>query len=484
MMVADDSASFSASRRTAYAFSSDGGTNWTTFNNLRVPDRRSGFPSLDIGRGQYVCDPIIVNHNSIGTVLQSIMFVDDPPGAGAFTEIAPPAPLGTDEPGFPEVAGAADGSATLVASRFAAGSAHRARTDFVSWQPWQDVTTDFVSDGYVAEADSGGNVGIVIGAPESPLQWLESTDNGITWPAAPTELLPDIIPVGGDQFVIQQGLDLMYHGGDTLITFGVTKLSQGIPTASHQGIGFWSRATGFVLAVPHDSIPGVIDTLVKRQVNQNPAGYPALGLSGSTIVIAFQAFMAETSGTGFNYADIFLVYSNDGGATWSRPANITQTSSLDERYVSISKWNSPGEANLVFQEDPQPGAGSFGDGSPLARIRQVFYKRTGIPTDVPDHRRHLPDRLALFQNYPNPFNPGTSITYQISRATSKIPASTLVTLKVYDVLGREVATLVNERKVPGTYTVQFDASTLASGVYLYRLSAGESILTRKMLVVK
>ncbi|OGU31958.1 MAG: hypothetical protein A2057_06185 [Ignavibacteria bacterium GWA2_35_9] len=83
----------------------------------------------------------------------------------------------------------------------------------------------------------------------------------------------------------------------------------------------------------------------------------------------------------------------------------------------------------------------------------------------------------LFQNYPNPFNPATTITYQL-------PKSGSVTLKIYDMLGKEVMTLVNEHKEMGRYTVQFDASSLASGMYVYQLRANDYISTKKMLLLK
>ncbi len=80
-------------------------------------------------------------------------------------------------------------------------------------------------------------------------------------------------------------------------------------------------------------------------------------------------------------------------------------------------------------------------------------------------------------NYPNPFNPTTKITYSL-------PKSGFVTLKVYNTLGQEVATLVNEVKAAGTYEVDFDASRLASGMYLYTLTSGKITISKKMLVVK
>lgn len=96
---------------------------------------------------------------------------------------------------------------------------------------------------------------------------------------------------------------------------------------------------------------------------------------------------------------------------------------------------------------------------------------------APEPANPTPKRYALAQNYPNPFNPITMIRYEL-------PERADVTLKVYDLLGREVATLVNATQGQGTYQVPFNASNLASGVYFYRLKAGAFIETKKMLLVK
>jgi parallel beta-helix repeat protein len=89
----------------------------------------------------------------------------------------------------------------------------------------------------------------------------------------------------------------------------------------------------------------------------------------------------------------------------------------------------------------------------------------------------IPETFYLSDAFPNPFNPTTKITYQL-------PIAAQVTLKVYDLLGREVATLVNEEKQAGKYEVEFDASNLSSGVYLYRISINDFVKTMKMVVVK
>ena len=96
-----------------------------------------------------------------------------------------------------------------------------------------------------------------------------------------------------------------------------------------------------------------------------------------------------------------------------------------------------------------------------------------------------PNTILLSQNYPNPFNPSTKIKFKIPSVTLRQTQSDiLVTLKVYDVLGNEIATLVNEEKVAGTYEVGFDGVELPSGIYFYRLKAGNLIGTKKMVLLK
>jgi len=108
-----------------------------------------------------------------------------------------------------------------------------------------------------------------------------------------------------------------------------------------------------------------------------------------------------------------------------------------------------------------------------AKINGVEYgTRSGISLS-----EELPTKALLFQNYPNPFNPTTKINYSI-------PKSGFVTIKVYDVLGREVSILVNENKPVGNYSVQFNAGKLVSGVYFYRMEAGTFKQTKKLSLLR
>jgi len=105
-----------------------------------------------------------------------------------------------------------------------------------------------------------------------------------------------------------------------------------------------------------------------------------------------------------------------------------------------------------------------------------------------DEQADLPREFSLEQNYPNPFNPSTTIGYNVPGVESGSggwgPGSSMVRLAVYDVLGREVAVLVNEPMSPGRHTVTFDARNLVSGSYFYRLEAGSFSETKRMAFVK
>ncbi len=98
-------------------------------------------------------------------------------------------------------------------------------------------------------------------------------------------------------------------------------------------------------------------------------------------------------------------------------------------------------------------------------------------TDLKNNHEEKINTYTLSQNYPNPFNPITTITYQI-------PQTDRVILKVYDVLGREIKTLVDEIKQPGRYEVEFNASGLSSGIYFYRIQAGSYSETKNMILLK
>jgi hypothetical protein len=96
---------------------------------------------------------------------------------------------------------------------------------------------------------------------------------------------------------------------------------------------------------------------------------------------------------------------------------------------------------------------------------------------INDDKSQMPTEFSLEQNYPNPFNPSTRISYSI-------PQESQVSLKIYDVMGREVVELVSERQSPGSYNIEFDAASLSSGTYFYKLTAGDFVSVKKMVLLK
>ncbi len=176
-----------------------------------------------------------------------------------------------------------------------------------------------------------------------------------------------------------------------------------------------------------------------------------------------------------------------------------------ERYHSIYPFNNPTQCYWVktdtvlniqtvikaFQginNDWWPPAYILAKGFGLVEIQGtqwrtelVYAKIDGIEYGTPvgniKEESSLPKEFVLTQNYPNPFNPTTIIKYDI-------PGFSFITLKVYDVLGKEIATLVNDEKPAGSYEVEFSAIGLPSGIYFYKLQAGSFVETKKMVLMK
>ncbi len=117
------------------------------------------------------------------------------------------------------------------------------------------------------------------------------------------------------------------------------------------------------------------------------------------------------------------------------------------------------------------------DGKSSVAAVDTFAFIVGTPTDISDYTSNLPDNYELNQNYPNPFNPTTIINFSI-------PKNEFVSLKVYDILGNEVKVLVNEEKSPGYYETLLNATGLSSGIYFYRIQAGDFVESKKMLLLK
>ena len=161
----------------------------------------------------------------------------------------------------------------------------------------------------------------------------------------------------------------------------------------------------------------------------------------------------------------------DSGITWTKYASNPVLSYSPGTWEA--SWVEAGSVLMRANHDSLDMWYSGGDHNSIIRIGHA----TALVTAVSDLNSGVPKVFALNQNYPNPFNPTTGIRFQVSGVSD-------VRLVVYDILGREVAVLVNEQKMPGKYEVEFDASGLASGVYMYRLTAGLYVECRKMMLMR
>jgi hypothetical protein len=160
-------------------------------------------------------------------------------------------------------------------------------------------------------------------------------------------------------------------------------------------------------------------------------------------------------------------YAGWNGTTWNSP-NPTQTNDLpvDNQFGRTRAGYKLGGGDDCISI----WSGTSGVGVYASRLCQTTL-------GIGNNNNELPHEYKLAQNYPNPFNPSTIINFSI-------PQSGLVKLVVYDILGREITTLVNEAKVAGNYSVTFDASSIPSGVYFYKITSGNFVSTKKMALVK
>lgn len=170
----------------------------------------------------------------------------------------------------------------------------------------------------------------------------------------------------------------------------------------------------------------------------------------------------NTVGNKYNY-----VTSSNFGTSWFSIYTLRQNNNTYAAPDVVTDHN--GNFHLIWEDDR--------NGS-----REIYYRK-GSPSVTGEERgeNSPPLDFVLYQNYPNPFNPTTKIQFSIPVGTGRHLS---VQMKVYDILGSEVATLVNEEMKPGTYEVKFDGSNYPRGVYFYQLISGGYLQTKKMLIIK
>jgi len=298
--------------------------------------------------------------------------------------------------------------------------------------------------------------GFVLAGGRGERPW-KTTDGGGTWtfsllPGSPYSIT-GITAVNQNEYFVATGNFGGYGAGN-----GVYKTTNGGSTYTHHGLQF-TGAVSFDRSSNNKLVFGsASDQVLEGDVNVTTwTATPSLGLGVKLRDVMFYEYPGQPI----------------------REIAATSVGLCEREAFSQGPWvkRALGGFEVARIEVVRAPAGPLFTGQIIAgTYGGGVHQSTGPLTSVGE-KADIPDEFALEQNYPNPFNPTTTLRFSI-------PYSAFVILKVYDLLGREVATLVNEVRVPGSHEVMWDARGMSSGVYFYRLAAGEFVATKKLLFTK
>ncbi len=296
---------------------------------------------------------------------------------------------------------------------------------------------------------------------------IKTTDGGMTWDSLNfknNKFDKKYIYFADENLGFVSGTSTLYRttdGGDNWDTLDVASgVTPGYFKESNSKVNFINSSTGFFGKKGH----------IFKTTDRGDTWTDAL-IDNNTMPTQIQ-FVSDSIGYAVCSTDTFgiplhIFYkTSDGGKSWTDLTNELPT---------IGIWS-------MFFTGENTGylAGNHG-----------IYKTTSggeTITSVNEvDKASVPSGYKLYQNYPNPFNPTTKIRYSISSVRTPLPGRArggLVTLKVYDILGREVTTLVNKQQPPGNYVVEFNASKFASGIYFYRIITNDFTATKKLVLLK
>jgi len=213
------------------------------------------------------------------------------------------------------------------------------------------------------------------------------------------------------------------------------------------------------------------------------AGYPGkiLKTINGGLPVELISFTAETSPNNNALLSWTTASETNNKGFQVERKKFSEAKSVIQRIESKEGWNTAGfvngkgtsieKNNYTFLDE------NLESGKYKYRLKQIDYDGSFEYSNEIEVEIGLPDKFELYQNYPNPFNPTTNIKFTI-------PDFGFTTLKIYDVLGNEIATLVNEEKAPGEYEVEFAAAGISSGIYFYQLRAGTFSETKKLVLLR
>jgi hypothetical protein len=265
------------------------------------------------------------------------------------------------------------------------------------------------------------------------------------------------ISYGRSGVVEKNGIEFLFNTGDVLLDGQTIKFVERVdtlPVANLDELNTAARTESFVLNTQSE----LIFSNYYYVVNKNLAS--SLLVDEFSVTFKCELVNASTNQVVGTFDNI--TYNKFNIQKYANPSYLIDCSGIESGNYYLKLTTVVNDSVNLFISDIQRNDIVLEKSNLLVRN----FKGEGIPI-VYD----------LAQNYPNPFNPSTTIRYQI-------PQDGIVTLKIYDILGSEVATLVNDEKVAGKYEVNFNASSLASGVYIYKIQSGDFLSSKKMLLLK
>ncbi len=369
------------------------------------------------------------------------------------------------------------------------------------WIPWSTGLTDLgiksiVQIGNSSTLLAAGNGG-VFRSTNLGVNWssVSSYENGFTYPIVSSMVFIDKYIFAGTE----SGIFRTEYSGNNALSWTKVNNKQLIDSAVtslmvvdyQQAIYIFSGARGGVYATPNfgnswaAAKQGFITgtTIYGLAAKKNSAGYVELFAGTSLGIYKSTDFGNYWSQVNSNLmAPIvycIMAYGNNIFVGTSGGVFRSGNSGLSWISVGMGPTETPySYINSIAVMGQYLMVGTYQGG-----VWRRYLQEIGVPVDK--DLNELPKEFILNQNYPNPFNPTTTIRYSIPSAETKNASSIQrVILKVYDLLGREVATLVDEAKSAGTYTVNFNGSNLTAGVYFYTLQSGGNTITRKMILLK
>lgn len=473
-----------------YLFSDDKGATWNDFG--KVPNGlQSGFPSVSgLPNGAAV---LANHHNHAGGGTRAIVHIDDGAGSGNFT-IYDPGLAGGAGPIWPRVLGVDNNTVAVVSSVSGGTGAWTSRLDkgANTWTPYLEYLGDQAETYKLALGEDGTTVGHVYVADDSDtlnvrdVFYRESTDKGATW--GPAVKIFDWDIMSADSLGGLRGMDLVMVDNTPHVVFEAAKVTNTgsyFPSAPSK-IMYWcpdyNSGVAQVLADSSD-VPWNINAIAPAVHVPlcRPTISKSVNDSRKVLFVAFNAASEDTSADGITYFTMYFSMSADNGMTWTAPERFTPKSlgRFDWRFVSVAPYSSFDGDDLYVHMTIQARdtAGILVQEGPAGGKTELVYVKAKVGPFTSINDGLSLTSFDLGQNYPNPFNPVTTIKYTL-------PESNNVTLKVFDVLGREVATLVNNVQEQGTHSVTFDATDFSSGMYIYKLTAGNNSVSKKMMILK